>query len=345
METTSRAPRPAAVSMSDVARHAGVSLKTVSRVVNAEQHVSEAVRDAVQQAIVELGYRPNGAARALASKRTRRIGMIAASTSFSGPSAILDGVEKAVRRLSYSLAIVRTQPDEGYEIQHAIAQLIGQGVDGLILSEPVDTYDLGIHAPSGIPLLSIDYPDHRHSAEEIVVGPDEVDGARQAVNHLLDLGHRTVHHIGGDQAWAAARQRARGWREALDAAGAPVPEPFFGDWTAASGYAQMLKMLDAGEPTAVFVANDQMAVGAIHALERSGRTVPGQVSIVGFDDADESAFLHTPLTTIRADFLETARRGVQRLIQAIEGQDDQARHFTLPVELVIRESTAQPRSN
>ena len=170
METANGTRRAASVSMTDVARAAGVSLKTVSRVVNREQHVSSSVRDAVQQAIDELGYQPNGAARALASKKTRRIGMIAASTSLSGPSAILDGVEKAVRQQGYSLALVRTQPDEGYEIQHAMAQLVSQGIDGLILSEPVDTYDLGIHAPAGIPLLSIDFPDQRHSAEEIVVG-------------------------------------------------------------------------------------------------------------------------------------------------------------------------------
>lgn len=342
METATGARRAGSVSMTDVARVAGVSLKTVSRVVNREQHVSSSVRDAVQQAIDELGYSPNGAARALASKKTRRIGMIAASTSLSGPSAILDGVEKAVRQQGYSLALVRTQPDEGYEIQHAMAQLMSQGIDGLILSEPVDTYDLGIHAPAGVPLLSIDFPDRRHSAEEIVVGPDEVDGARQAVSLLLSLGHRTVHHIAGDPAWAAARQRVRGWRETLEAEGAPVVEPVFGDWTPASGYAQMLRLLEAGRPTAVFVANDQMAVGAIHAVERSGLSVPGDVSIIGFDDADDSAYLHTPLTTVRADFQETARRGVDRLIQAIEGRDGSPRHFTLPVELVIRESAAQP---
>ena len=349
METANGTRRTASVSMTDVARAAGVSLKTVSRVVNREQHVSSSVRDAVQQAIDELGYQPNGAARALASKKTRRIGMIAASTSLSGPSAILDGVEKAVRQQGYSLALVRTQPDEGYEIQHAMAQLVSQGIDGLILSEPVDTYDLGIHAPAGIPLLSIDFPDQRHSAEEIVVGPDEVDGARQAVRHLLSLGHRTVHHIAGDPAWAAARQRARGWRETLEQEGAPAVEPVFGDWTPASGHAQMLRLLEAGfeagRPTAVFVANDQMAVGAIHAVERSGLSVPGDVSIIGFDDADDSAYLHTPLTTVRADFQETARRGVDRLIQAIEGRDESPRHFTLPVELVIRESAAPPAGN
>jgi DNA-binding LacI/PurR family transcriptional regulator len=331
--------------MSDVARLAGVSLKTVSRVVNGEQHVSSSVRGVVGRAIDELGYRPNGAARALASKRARRIGMIAASTSLSGPSAIMDGIEKAVRQGGYSLALVRTQPDEGYEIQHAIAELLGQGVDGLILSEPVDTYDLGIHAPAGVPLLSIDYPDERHSSQEIVVGPDEVDGARQATEHLLAQGHRTVFHIAGDPAWAAARQRVRGWREALEAAGAAVPEPVYGDWTPASGSQAMQQLLRTEKPTAIFVANDQMAVGAIHAAERSGLAVPGDVSFVGFDDADDSAYLHTPLSTIRADFEESARRGVNRLIQAIEGVDEGPRHFTLPVELVIRETTAPPRSH
>jgi DNA-binding LacI/PurR family transcriptional regulator len=330
--------------MAVVARHAGVSLKTVSRVVNNEQHVSSAVRDVVQQAIAELGYQPNGAARALASNRTRRIGVIAASTSFSGPSAILDGVEKAVRQHGFSLAMVRTQADEGYGIQHAIAQLVSQGVDGLILSEPVDTYDLGIHAPTGVPFLSIDYPDERHSAEEIVVGPDEVDGAHQAVNYLLEQGHQTVWHIGGDPSWAAARQRARGWREALTSAGARVIEPVYGDWTPASGNAQMLRLLEAGRPTAVFVANDQMAVGAIHAAERAGLSVPGDISFVGFDDADHSAYLHTPLTTVKADFQETARQGVGRLIEAIEGRDERPRHFTLPVELVVRESAMPPHT-
>ena len=141
----------------------------------------------------------------------------------------------------------------------------------------------------------------------------------------------------------------RGWRETLEQEGAPAVEPVFGDWTPASGYAQMLRLLEAGleagRPTAVFVANDQMAVGAIHAVERSGLSVPGDVSIIGFDDADDSAYLHTPLTTVRADFQETARRGVDRLIQAIEGRDESPRHFTLPVELVIRESAAPPAGN
>lgn len=330
------------VSMQDIANRAGVSLKTVSRVVNNEKHVSESVRAAVSKAIAELDYHPDATARALASRRSRRIGLIAASTTHSGPSAILEGIEQAVRNHGYSLSLVRTRPDEGYEIRDAVSQLVAQGVDGLILSEPVDTYDLDIHIPPGVPLLSLDYPDERHSASEIVVGPDEVGGAYAATAHLLELGHATVHHIAGDQHWSATRQRVRGWKRALQEAGIPAPNHVYGDWSPASGAAAMGKILLESQPSAVFVANDLMAIGAIHAIETAGFTVPGDVSVIGFDDILEAAYLHTPLTTVRQDFEKTASEGVARLIEVIDGGEVAIRHFTTPVELVYRATTSAP---
>jgi DNA-binding LacI/PurR family transcriptional regulator len=333
------------VSMQDIANRAGVSLKTVSRVVNNEKHVSDAVKTLVLKAIDELDYRPDATARALASRRSRRIGLIAASTTHSGPSAILDGIEKAVRNHGYSLSLVRTRPDEGYEIRDAVQQLLAQGVDGLILSEPVDTYGLDIHVPPGVPLLSLDYPDERHSPSEIVVGPDEVGGAYAATAHLLELGHATVWHIAGHSGWAATTQRIRGWKSALEDAGRPVPEYVHGDWSPASGAAAMEQLLREAKPSCVFAANDLMAIGAIHAIEKAGLTVPGDISVIGFDDIPEAAYLHTPLTTIRQDFEETAAQGVARLVEVIDGGDVAVRHFTTPVEFISRETTSTPSRN
>lgn len=333
------------VSMQDIADRAGVSLKTVSRVVNNEKHVSDSVRAAVSQAIEELDYHPDATARALASRKSRRIGLIAASTTHSGPSAILDGIEKAVRNQGYSLALVRTRPDEGYEIRDAVRQLLAQGVDGLILSEPVDTYDLDIHVPPGVPLLSLDYPDERHSASEIVVGPDEVGGAYAATSHLLALGHTTVWHIAGDPRWAATTQRIRGWKKALEDAGAPVPNYVHGDWSPASGAEAMQRLLRDEQPSCIFAANDLMAIGAIHAIEQAGLAVPRDISVIGFDDIPEAAYLHTPLSTVRQDFELTASQGVARLIEVIDGGEVAVRHFTTSVEFISRETTSTPGRN
>lgn len=327
------------VSMYDVARHAGVSQKTVSRVVNGEAHVSASINERVLASIAELGFRPNAAARALASHRSRRIGMVTMGTSLYGPSAILDGVEHASRAAGYFLSVVRTIENSTVELQAAVDKLIEQGAEGIILSEPVDFGHPQLQIPDGVVVLSFDHPSEIHRPDELVVGTDEAGGARSATEHLLALGHETVWHISGASTWSATRRRIDGWRAALADADAAEPEILAGDWSPQSGFDAMTSILHRGDVTAVFAANDQMAVGAIRAIEVAGRRVPEDISVVGFDDDPLSAFLHTPLTTVRQDFAEVTRVAMHRLIRTLEGHAPVERHRSVPAQLVIRSST------
>jgi DNA-binding LacI/PurR family transcriptional regulator len=332
--------RPA--SMLDVARLAGVSQKTVSRVVNREAHVSDAVRERVLAAIADLRYLPNAAAQALASQRTRRLGMVTIGTSLFGPAAILDGIESAAREAGYALTLARTVSNTLDELSTAIEKLVAQGIDGLVVSEPGTERRASAHPSLSIPTLWLDSPSLDYPDDDIVIGPDERDAARRATEHLLSLGHRTVWHIAGNDGWSATWNRVNGWRDALERAGAPVPPLLHGDWTPRSGYDAVMSGGIAPDATAVFAANDQMAVGAVHALENSGRSVPIDVSVVGFDDDPVSEYLHAPLTTVRQPFDQVTRLGVERLIALIEGRDAEPRQQALEAELVIRRSSAPP---
>ncbi|WP_197409357.1 MULTISPECIES: LacI family DNA-binding transcriptional regulator [unclassified Rathayibacter] len=327
------------VSMADVARVAGVSQKTVSRVVNAEAHVSPAIADRVTAAIRSLGFRPNAAARTLASQRSRRIGMVTMGTSLYGPSAILDGVEHASRAAGYFLSVVRTLENSGSELQTAVDTLLDQGVDGIILSEPVDFGHPQLRIPAGVTVLSFDHPSENHRPEELVVGTDEAGAARSATEHLLALGHETVWHIAGASTWSATRRRIDGWRAALADADAAEPPVLSGDWSPRSGAEAMASILHRPDVTAVFAANDQMAVGAIHAAEAAGLRVPGDISVVGFDDDPLSEFLHTPLTTVKQDFAEVTRIAMHRMIRTLDGHAPADRHRSVPAQLIVRASS------
>lgn len=328
------------VSMMDIARAAGVSQKTVSRVVNDEPNVSAAVREAVTAAIAELGFRPNAAARALVTRRSRRIGMVTVTTTAYGPASILEGVEHAVRRAGYSLSLARMAGDDVQEYREAIERLVDEGCEAIVLSEPIDLGHPALPVPAGLPLLSFDTPSSQHRPDELVVGADEVGGARSATEHLLALGHPTVHHISGPPAWAASGRRVQGWRAAIDDAGVAAPPVVGGDWSPASGYEAMREVLRRGDVTAVFVANDSMAIGAMRAVADAGLSVPGDVSVAGFDDTPESAYLAVPLTTVRQDFAEVTRLAMHRLLRTIEGHPPTERHRSIPTQLVVRESTA-----
>ena len=335
------------VSMTDVARRAGVSQKTVSRVVNREPHVTEAIRAKVQAVIDEMGFRPNAAARALVTRRNQRIGMVTMSTSLYGPASILEGVDSALRGSGYYLSVARTQGNSVAGLQAAIDELVTQDIAGLVLSEPIDLGHPDLRIPHGLPVLSFDSPapgslgtDTR--PDELVMGADETAGARSATEHLLALGHRTVHHVGGTEGWAATARRVSGWRGALADAGIEAPPVVHGDWSPRSGYEATAELLRRGGVTAVFAANDHMAIGAIRAVEQAGLRVPEDVSIVGFDDAPEAEFLSTPLTTVRQDFAEVTRLAVHRLVRTIEGRPPAERLRLVPTQLVVRESTARP---
>ncbi|GAB2476451.1 LacI family DNA-binding transcriptional regulator [Promicromonospora xylanilytica] len=361
------------VSMTDVARRAGVSQKTVSRVVNGEPHVTEEVRAKVRTVIDELGFRPNAAARALVTRRNQRVGMVAMGTSLYGPASILEGVDTALRRSGYYLSVARTRGNQVADLQAAVDELVTQDIAGLVLAEPTERGRTergrteqsrteqchpGLRIPNGLPVLSFGSPTSMDTStpttagstagsstarpDELILGADETGGATAATEHLLALGHRTVHHVGGAQGWSATARRIHGWRTALAGVGADVPPVVHGDWTPRSGYEATTELLRHGGVTAIFTANDHMAIGAVRAVENAGLRVPGDVSVVGFDDAPEAEFLSTALTTVRQDFAEVTRLAVDHLVRTIEGRPPPERHRLVPAELVVRESTAPP---
>jgi len=336
-EGGSAAPRSA-----DVARLAGVSQKTVSRVLNNEPYVSVEVRERVLAAASRLGYRLNQAARALASGRTRSIGVVTLGTAWYGPASLLVGVERAVRDAGYALRVVNTVEGDPAGVSGAIQLLIEQGVDGIVISEPIDEGEGTVRVD--VPVLVLGAPSAFVAPQVVTVGVAAEQLARAATDHLLDLGHATVHHLAGAQRWYAARDRLNGWRTALRARGRAEPPIIEGDWTAASGYAAGRALVAAGDVTAVFAANDDMAIGLIRALLEAGRRVPDDVSVIGFDDIPLAAYVTPPLTTVRQPFDVAAGEGVKLLVQAIEKPDaEPSAAVDPPVELIIRASTAPPR--
>jgi DNA-binding LacI/PurR family transcriptional regulator len=337
-----RGGSPSAPSGVDVARLAGVSQKTVSRVYNGEQYVSAEVRQRVLEAAEELGYRPNSAARALVSGKTRSIGVVALGTALYGPASLLLGIERAARDTGYTLRVVNTLEGDTGGVAGAVNSLLEQGVDGIIVSEPIDeeTGPFGVE----VPVLVIGAPPEFAAPRIVTAGGAPDLAARSATEHLLDLGHLTVHHLAGPQRWYAARDRLEGWRAALAARGLAEPPTVGGDWSAASGYAAGQALAADGEVTAVFAANDDMAIGLIRAMVEAGRRVPEEVSVVGFDDIPVAAYVTPPLTTVRQAFDAVARQGLGRLVHAIERpQEDLPPAEDHPVELILRASTAPPK--
>jgi len=325
----------------DVARLAGVSQKTVSRVFNGERYVTADVRQRVLAAAEELGYRLNSAARTLASGRTRSIGVVALGTALYGPASLLIGIERAARDAGYALRVVNTLEGDPGGVAGAVESLLEQGVDGIVVSEPIDEGSVSLSVD--VPVLVLGAPASFGGPLAVSAGVGAEALARAATDHLLDLGHVTVHHLAGPQRWFAARDRLAGWRAALAARDRERPPVVDGDWSAASGYAAGRELAAAGGVTAVFAANDDMAVGLVRALTEAGLRVPDDVSVVGFDDIPVSAYVTPPLTTVRQPFDAVAQEGLRLLVQAIEKPDaEPASAGDPPVELVVRASTAPP---
>ncbi|MFI9834656.1 LacI family DNA-binding transcriptional regulator [Streptomyces sp. NPDC051913] len=336
----STAPRSA-----DVARVAGVSRKTVSRVLNGEPYVSDEARRRVLAAAEELGYRLNQAARALASGRTRSIGVVALGTAGFGTASLLVHIEQAVRDAGYTLRVVNTPDGAPDDITGAVESLLEQGVDGVIVSEPIVKGEVALRVD--VPVLFVGAPPAPGftASRTLTVGVGAHDLARAATEHLLDLGHETVHHLAGPRQWYATKDRIEGWRAALAARGAHEPPLLNGDWSAASGYAAGRALASDTSVTAVFAAGDEMAIGLIHALREAGRRVPEDMSVVGFDGNPVFAYVSPPLTTVRQPFQAAAREGIGLLVHAIEQPDTEPPQAgEPPVELVVRGSTAPPPS-
>ena len=329
--------------MADVAARAGVSHQTVSRVINGHPSVAPQTRERVQQAIAELGYRPNLAARALVTGSTRTIGLVTVKINQYGPAQTMLGLENAARAAGYSLSVSILDDATAEAMREAVDRFVAQSVDAVVALSTYDDAAEALHSISApVPLVAVQVGG---AEDRPAVGVDQETGARLATRHLLGLGHRTVHHVGGPIDSQEARGRQAGWRSELVAAGAPVPEPLRGDWTPSSGYAAgrtLAARIRAGEDvTAVFLANDQMALGLLAALHEEGLGVPDDVSVVGFDDLPEAPYFIPPLTTVRQDFAELGRRGVQLVLARLAGEN--LHPEPVPAPLLVRGSTAPAR--
>jgi DNA-binding LacI/PurR family transcriptional regulator len=329
-------PRRRRAVMSDVGRLAGVSHQTVSRVINGSPHVRPETRERVLDAMLELGYRPNFLARALVTGRSRTLGVVSLDTTLYGPASTLLGIERAAHAEGYFIIVASLKALDRPSVADAVERLRRHGVDGILAITPLEeAVDALLHAPDA-PLLAVEAgPDGALP----VVAVDQYSGAAKATRHLLDLGHETVWHIAGPWEFLESRGRLAGWRATLEQAGIAPPEPLSGDWSARAGYDLGRRLSRDPAVTAIFVANDQMALGVLRALHERGRRVPQDVSVVGFDDIPEAPFFLPPLTTVRQDFDELGSRSVRLLLRMIDG--DEPLPATPPIEpqLIVRHST------
>lgn len=325
--------------MADVARLAGVSHQTVSRVVNGQGNLRPETRERVEQAIRQLGYRPNTAARSLVTRRSGTIGVIGSKSGFWGPSTVHRTIQAAGRAAGYFVSSTNLQSLTRAEFADAMNHLRDQHVEGIVLIAATDdaVEAARTQVDQGIPVVVVEGDEQKAAW---TVGVDQVAGAEEATRHLLDLGHTEIVHVAGPSSWTEARGRLRGYRNAMFAAGLRPSRQIDGDWSAASGYDAGLAIAARDDVTGVFCANDQMALGLLRALSESGRSVPGDISVVGFDDIPEAPYLIPPLTTVRQDFAAVGQRAIEILRSAIAGEPTPPR--LINPELVVRASSAAP---
>jgi DNA-binding LacI/PurR family transcriptional regulator len=324
-------------SLVDVARLAGVAPITVSRVANNYAAVQPNTRERVLSAMQQLGYRPNAAARALATGRFGTIGVITFTLGSYGNSQTIAAIVSVAEQRGYSVSLLAAHTVTRSDLRSAYSRLTKQDVDGVIVViEAKLADDTSLRLPQAVPVVVVDAGGR---AEYSVVDCDQVGGARSATEHLLSLGHRTVWHIAGPADSYSALARTDGWRSALLDAKARVPEVLFGDWSAQSGYEHGLTLAETPGCTSIFVANDQMALGVLRALHECGRKVPQEVSVVGFDDMPGCDNVWPPLTTVHQHFDQVGHHSVDMLLQHIADPAAETRAAVVPTSLKIRAST------
>ncbi|ANF32657.1 LacI family transcriptional regulator [Leifsonia xyli] len=330
-----------ALSIRDIARLAGVSRQTVSRVLNGERYIKPSTEAQVRKVIEEHGWRPNSAARALATSRSKTIGVLVSGRSHYGPFSAAAAIDEAARARGYAILSATLAHEDDATMSEALDSFAAQGVEGVVVIAPQQRAHEALQRVAvRIPFVSLHW---RDPGDGRVAALDQEAGARLAMQHLIGLGHTRIVHLAGPQDWSEAEDRMRGFLASLDEHDLPVTAPMLGDWTADLGYEIGLKILDHPDFTAVFASNDQMALGLLHAAADLGLSVPEDVSIVGFDDIPEAKHYDPPLTTIRQDFSWLGARAIDVLLAQIEGDaDGPPPEFPVP-QLVVRKSTGPPR--
>ena len=328
----------------EVAALAGVSHQTVSRVINGNERVSPETRERVEAVIARLGYEPNAIARFMAHGRTHTFACLSPNLTDYTFACIIESAESEARQNGYFLLTASAPTVDDFNL--LVRQLvISRRTEGLLVINPYAD-ERYLHLPEEFPVVFLGANAQDETIDSISLD-DEVSGAL-AVQHLVDLGHSRVAMLTGPMREDCSQDRQRGYLAVLGQAGIHQPEPGWikqGDWTATSGYLAMKAWLEEGlNFTALFAQNDRMAVGAMRALREAGKSVPEDMSIIGFDDMPLASYFDPPLTTMSQDLYAIGCQAARRLIQAVEHPGLAPQHQRMPAELVIRASTASPRS-
>jgi LacI family transcriptional regulator len=320
----------------------GVSVQTVSRVINKRPDVAPATRLAVEAAIASVGFRPSAVARSLVQRRSQTLGVVVTGLRYFGVAETLNGITEACQTSDFALLLKELATDDVEGFIPAIDFLIGHRVEGLIIFAPPDAASVAsIQAEFPATRLPITLLKAQPSTEFSTISIDDRGGARLATRHLVALGRRRVGHIGGPQNWHEARERLAGWRAALAEASIDPGPIAFGDWSAASGEAAFRQLMaSVPDLDAVFVANDQMALGLLHAASDRGIHVPRDLAVVGFDGLVEGAHFSPSLTTIVQPLRELGRLAVQEVMAQIDAEPEArtVRTLALATELLVRDS-------
>ena len=324
----------------DVAEAAGVSHQTVSRVINNHPSLRPETRRRVERAMEELGYVPNRAARALVTDKSKLIGILASDTTLYGPAGMLHAIEIEARKSGYVTFTCSVDSQSEAEVRDGVTHLRNLSVEGVILitAETMPT-DL---ARDGLPNVPIVAMDSTYRADRLTVRIDNDAAAELATRHLIELGHRNILHITGETDWSVGRERREGFIATMKSAGLE-PQVIEGNWQIETGY-QLAKGYDFARAgiTAVFCANDHLALGLLKACRERGIDVPGDLSVVGFDDIPEAAYFAPPLTTVRQDFAAMGNQAIRVLLAEL-GQTEPVANKELELELLVRGSIAAPR--
>ncbi|MEP6481500.1 MAG: LacI family DNA-binding transcriptional regulator [Rhodoglobus sp.] len=332
--------RVRAPNIRDVARLAGVSYQTVSRVLNESPSIKDSTKQRVLAVISEIGYRPNQAARALVTSKSRTIGVLSQQTANYGPTTSITAIEQAAKEAGYRLSITNIASGDYISIKTGVDYLLSQSIEALVVIAPqVRVLEVLAELSIAVPFVTLQTTDLGVHSMSV----NQVAGARMATRHLIELGHTEIMHISGPQDWIEAEARMQGFLEETTEAELRTRAPILGDWSAHFGYYAGLELLRYRDFTAVFAGNDQMALGFMHASRELGFSIPGDISVVGFDDIPEAAHFFPPLTTVRQNFSEIGRRAISVLLAELRG-DSPAGHDQVLPELIVRESTAPPRA-
>ncbi|MFF2315325.1 LacI family DNA-binding transcriptional regulator [Arthrobacter sp. NPDC058097] len=328
------------MSIVNVANLAGVSTQTVSRVANGSSDVRESTRQHVMKVMNELGYRPNGAGRALKRGGFRTIGVIMFSFSSVGNMRTLEAIALHAAREDFAITLIPVAAPTQAGIQGAFSRMGELAVDAVIAIMEVHLLDTAtVTLPPGVKVVVVD---SNAGDRYTVVDTDQAGGAQQAVRHLLGLGHETVWHVAGPEGSFASERRAGAWRSTLTEGGRPVPPVIRGDWSADSGYEAGLQLADEPRCTAVFAANDHMALGLLRAFREKGRSVPEDISVVGFDDVPDASSYAPPLTTVHQNFAELGKQCVDNVLQQLSTNTTEPGITLVATQLVARQSTGPP---